>query len=428
LIGGAGTETLNGNGGNDSFIAGTGVETMNGGSGNDNYVYAAGDGGVTINGGGGNDTILLGDTTTLTKSNLSFHVTPTDLILSDGVSGDVIDIVGQYGAAAKPVQTLVFGDSSSISLTGGLPVTGSGDGIVNGTAGSDTLIGGVGTETLNGNGGNDSFIAGTGVEILNGGSGNDTFLYALKDGAVTINGGGGSDTLILGTSLILANVTFQVVANDLVLADGVTGDGIDIANQYGAAANPVPLLVFGDGSMMSLTGGLPIKAAGDGIFSGTAGNDTLMGGSGTETLNGNGGNDSFIAGIGSETFNGGTGNDSYSVAAGAGTDIINETGGTNTLQFGAGIAIDQLWFAQVGADLDISEIGTNSQIIVKNWYSGPANHVQQIATNDGHTLLDTQVANLVNAMASYSLPALGQTTLPPDMANQLEPVITANWH
>jgi hypothetical protein len=37
------------------------------------------------------------------------------------------------------------------------------------------------------------------------------------------------------------------------------------------------------------------------------------------------------------------------------------------------------------------------------------------------------VQNLVDAMAAFAPPAPGQTTLPPEYASQLNPVIAANW-
>jgi hypothetical protein len=41
--------------------------------------------------------------------------------------------------------------------------------------------------------------------------------------------------------------------------------------------------------------------------------------------------------------------------------------------------------------------------------------------------LDSQVNNLVNAMAAFSPPAAGQTTLSAAYATALNPVIVANW-
>ena len=45
----------------------------------------------------------------------------------------------------------------------------------------------------------------------------------------------------------------------------------------------------------------------------------------------------------------------------------------------------------------------------------------------GHTLLDSQVDNLVSAMASFLPPSSGQTTLPQSYQDALGSVIAANW-
>ena len=48
-------------------------------------------------------------------------------------------------------------------------------------------------------------------------------------------------------------------------------------------------------------------------------------------------------------------------------------------------------------------------------------------SGNGNVLLDSQVQNLVNAMASFAPPAAGQTTLPTNYQTSLAPVIAANW-
>lgn len=73
-------------------------------------------------------------------------------------------------------------------------------------------------------------------------------------------------------------------------------------------------------------------------------------------------------------------------------------------------------------------IGTSDKLTLNNWYSGNANHVEKFQTSDGKTLLDSQVQNLVQAMASFSPPAAGQTTLPTAYQSSLALVIAANWH
>ena len=152
----------------------------------------------------------------------------------------------------------------------------------------------------------------------------------------------------------------------------------------------------------------------DNVLTGDAANNTLDGGAGADALVGGAGNDTYVLGRG------------Y-----AGDTIVESdatAGNTDVARFLAGIANDQLWFRQLGNNLEVSIIGTPDSLTVQNWYSGAANHVEQFKTVDGNkTLLDSQVQNLVNAMAAFTPPAAGQTTLPSNYATALAPVIAANW-
>ena len=75
----------------------------------------------------------------------------------------------------------------------------------------------------------------------------------------------------------------------------------------------------------------------------------------------------------------------------------------------------------------ISIIGTESKLTIEDWYSSSSNHIESFKSKDGKILLDSQVQNLVNAMASLTPPAAGQTTLPQSYQDQLAPVLAANW-
>ena len=97
------------------------------------------------------------------------------------------------------------------------------------------------------------------------------------------------------------------------------------------------------------------------------------------------------------------------------------------LSFDSGIAADQLWFQQVSNNLEVSIIGTGDKFTISNWYSGNQYHVEQFQTSGGQSLLDSQVQNLVNAMAAFSPPAMGESHLSAAYASQLNPVIAANW-
>ncbi len=65
---------------------------------------------------------------------------------------------------------------------------------------------------------------------------------------VSIVDSGGTNVLQLGAGLTLSNVHFNVSGNDLQIVDGLTGDTIDLVNQFGGAAPAISTVLFADGS------------------------------------------------------------------------------------------------------------------------------------------------------------------------------------
>ncbi len=134
---------------------------------------------------------------------------------------------------------------------------------------------------------------------------------------------------------------------------------------------------------------------------------------------------------GADTLIGGAGNDTYLLGRGHGAESIQENdgtaGNTDILSFLAGISKEQIWFRKSGHDLEVSIIGTSDKATLKSWYLGNAYHVEQFKTSDGLTLLDSKVQNLVNAMAAFAPPAVGQTSLPSSTLSSLTPVLAASW-
>ncbi|HJS05598.1 MAG TPA: calcium-binding protein [Variovorax sp.] len=114
-----------------------------------------------------------------------------------------------------------------------------------------------------------------------------------------------------------------------------------------------------------------------------------------------------------------------------GSDTIIEAdataGNKDAVQFASGITADQLWFRQVGNNLEVSIIGTEDKLTLNSWYAGSGYQVEEFRTSEGHVLIDTQVQNLVQAMASFAPPPAGQTTLPQAYQNSLAPLLAADW-
>ncbi|HEY7987010.1 MAG TPA: calcium-binding protein, partial [Methylophilaceae bacterium] len=167
----------------------------------------------------------------------------------------------------------------------------------------------------------------------------------------------------------------------------------------------------------TLTGGTPPPANLSGT--GNALSNVITGNGGDNILDGAGGSDTLVGGLG---------NDTYLFSSGYGANTIIDSAGSDKLALGTGINYDQLWFAQNGNNLDVSVIGTSDKITIQDWYLGSANHVENILSGDGKALQDTQVQNLVQAMAAFAPPSAGQTTLPSAYQTALAPVLAANWH
>ncbi|MDO8890909.1 MAG: calcium-binding protein [Sulfurimicrobium sp.] len=268
----------------------------------------------------------------------------------------------------------------NLTLTGTTTISGTGntlDNVLTGNSAANTLTGGEGNDRLDGK---------TGADKMFGGTGDDTYVVNVSTDVITENADEGIDS-------VESSVTHTLAAN----VENLTLTGTSAINGTGNSLNN--------------------------ILIGNSANNTFTGGAGNDTLDGLGGAD---------TLTGGTGNDTYIMGRGYGTDTAVENdataGNTDIAQFLAGVTADQIWFKKATNNLEVSIIGTSDKLVIKDWYLGSAYHVEQFKTTDGAlTLLDSQVENLVNAMAAFAPPAAGETTLPPAYQTSLNTVIAANW-
>ncbi|MGC0080110.1 calcium-binding protein, partial [Ralstonia pseudosolanacearum] len=366
LYGESGDDSLLGGSGNDNLYGGTGNDTLEGGAGNDYLVSNEGSDTYVFNSGWGQDTIYNYDTTAGRSDVIAFGdgIAASDIIATR--SGDDLILSLRNSSDKITVQSYFYSDA-----TGPYRID-----QVHFADGTSWDVAAVKALVQVPTSGADNLYGYTSDDVLNGLDGNDT-----------IRGYGGNDTL-----------RSDAGADTLYGGDG--NDSID-----GGADNDY---LYGE--------------AGDDALQGSSGNDTLYGGNGNDTLEGGAGND---------YLNGNEGSDTYVFNSGWGQDSIynydTSTGRSDVIAFGDGIATDQLWFRRVNADLEVSVIGSTDKTTISNWYSGAAYHVDQFTTADGKRLLDTQVDSLVQAMASFSPPASGQSTLPQNYRDALESVIAANW-
>ncbi|MEQ1592734.1 MAG: calcium-binding protein [Thiobacillaceae bacterium] len=442
-INGTGNElanTLTGNSGNNVLDGGAGDDRLDGLGGAD-----------TLKGGTGNDTYVV-----------------------DNVGDVVIENLNEswFDTVESSITTTLAANVENLTLTGTVAINGSGNELNNtltGNGGNNVLTGGAGSDTLDG---------GLGIDTLIGGLGGDYYYADSTSDVITENANEGADSVESTVSYTLGNNLENLQLS--YEAGALNGTG-NVLNNYlygNESANTLTGLggndfLFGDAGADTLIGGAGddtyyIDAAGDivtenanegtdtvnvwnlttytlaanvengsrtwyaGSLVGNSLNNTLTGSWGVDSLDGGAGNDTFNGGAGADTLTGGTGNDTYRLGRGYAADTVveNDTTADNTdiAQFLSGVAADQIWFQKAGNNLETSIIGTPDKLVLKDWYLGTAYHVEQFKTTDGaKTLLDSNVANLVNAMASFAPPAAGQTALPTNYQTSLAPVIAANW-
>ena len=458
--------------GDVTIYAGDGDDIVWSSSGND--ILYGGNGNDVLDGGAGADRMVGG--------------TGTDTYYVDNAGDQIVENLNEgTDQVYSSVSYVLSANVENLTLTGSADLNATGNvlnNVIVGNAGNNSLMGGAGNDTLTGQGGNDVLDGGTGADIMRGGDGNDTYVVDNSLDQVIESFWGGTD-------LVKASINFSLGSNveNLTLTGTATqGYGNELDNVMnaddvgdllsGGSGNDTLLGGAGDDQLdggvgldtmaggkgndiytVDNTGDIVVENANEGTdtviasinytlganvenltltsssnLSGTGNtmNNLLIGNTGANTLSGGAGDDILDGKAGNDILIGGTGNDTYLFGKGYGNDTIQENdatvGNSDVAKFDAGISSSQLWFRKSGNNLDVSIIGTADKLTVANWYLGSQYHVEQFKTDDGKTLGDAQVQNLVQAMAGFAPPPAGQTTLPQNYATSLNPVISANWH
>ncbi len=255
---------------------------------------------------------------------------------------------------------------------------------------------------------------------------NSSTRFGRGYGQDTISDAGGTDVLKFNADTAPSDIVLSRTGsnlNDLTASIAGTTDkivigGYFLTNVYGNTPYQVESFQFSDGTLWSVAG-FKLGSSGNDTVTGTTGNDTFYGSPGTDTLTGAGGYDTYKFGP----------NFGQTVANNLASDGVTTANGE--VDFLSGISTNQLWFLQSGNDLQIDLLGTTEKITVAGWFGGNARaQVQSFNTTDG-SKLDTQVAQLVSAMATYSANNPGfnpttATTMPPD--SSLQSTLAAAWH
>ncbi len=386
ITGNSGDNTLNdGNGGTDTLI---------GGLGNDTYIVSNAADIITENASEGTDTVQSSVSYTLGANIENLTLTGGSVGTSISAKVGQTNMYGMFGLNTDPTT-----DANYTSLD--YAFYANADGTLS-IVENGNFLSGFGTYSTA-----DVFTVtydGSAIHYLKNGvelrqvatAGGQTFYFdsSLYSTGFTLN------SVQTGGAALIAGSTNIAVNGSTITKTGSAGWGN--AGAYTATtATPPPANLNGTGNAL------------DNVITGNGGNNILDGGGGADTLIG------------------GAGNDTYLFSRGYGVNTIIDNSGNDTLALGAGINYDQLWFDENGNNLEISVIGTTDKITIQDWYLGSANHVESFLSGDGKTLQDSQVQTLVQAMAGFAPPSVGQTTfssLPTAYQTALAPVLAANWH
>ncbi|WP_459203872.1 calcium-binding protein [Ralstonia pseudosolanacearum] len=457
--------------GDNVLGVGTGLDQIHVGNGNNTLYAGHGSSNDTIQGGDGDNTVTVGDgANTVSVGNGKNKIW--------GGNGnnqvDVRDGNDTIGLGSGNNIVTTGNGASSVSVGDGMNQIGLGDG-------ANTVNAGAGANIIRGGNGDNAVYVGNGGNHVEFGGGNNT--VGLGTGNNTVVLGGGSNTVYAGHGTGSNTISAGDGANTVTVADGTNyinagngadhvyggngdntislGNGVDTVN-LGDGANTIRIW-DGDSAVYVGNGNNQIRLGlGNDVVSAGNGNNTLTTGDGNSNIwmgagnnqiqVGNGNNTIGIGGVAgsTNTIQAGDGNNTIAVAAGTndirvgkGTDRLQTGNGVNTIHLGSGQATltnyggqdtvtfassvqdDQLWFTQDGNDLLVTVDGTSSNLRLTDWFNG-ATHATLVA-GDGHQLVDSQVASLVQAMSQFSPPAVGQTTLSQAQQDSLMPVIAASW-
>lgn len=376
----------------DHFEKSSGDDVLRGGDSGDTYVFGVGAGHDRIEESVTN--VLYGDEdvvefdATVAVADVSVSRDGNDLILTL-TSGDSLRIAGEFD-----LQTLyTWTDIELFRFADGTLWTKADiqERLLQGTAGSDHLIGFHTADVLDGGAGND---------ILEGRDGSDLYRFDRGGGddeireTVTEVNVGDFDTLAFGPTLLPEDLAVSREGNDLVFTVIDTGETLRVAGQFNFGSwfswNDVELFTFANGTQWTdvevaarLTGGTP----GDDHLIGTFRSDTLDGGAGNDLLEGGDGSDIYIFGLG------------------YGQDIIHEgltdanLGEDDEVRFGAGISLADLTFSRSGNTLVIGVAGTTDTLTIVDQfaYSTPYtwNDVERFSFADGSYITKQYISQLV---------------------------------
>jgi Ca2+-binding RTX toxin-like protein len=441
-----GTGAINGtgNGLNNTLVGNSGTNVLTGGLGDDTYYVGTGD-------------------TVVEQVNEGVDLVQSDVTWTLGANLERLTLTGTgaINGTGNSLNNTLTGNSAANTLAGGVGndiyIVSTGDTVVEnvGEGTTDKVQSDVtwtlganierltltGTGAINGTGNslNNTLTGNSAANVLTGGLGDDTYYAGVGDTMV--------EAVNEGTDLVYSTISWTLGANleklTLYGTEAINGTGNSLSNTLtgNSAAN---WLRGGDGNDIYFVGidDIVIEYVNMGIdtvqsdVSWSLGDNleslTLTGTGAIDGI-GNSLNNTLTGNSAANVLEGGLGDDTYLVNRSAGQDTISENDGTagnsDVLLYGATINPLDLVLSQQANNLRIAIHGSTDAVTIQNWFSAPSTaQVETIQAGNGQRLFDTQVDQLIQAMASFSQ----QTGLTWDQAidqqpQQVQTVLAASW-
>ncbi|MFT5426504.1 MAG: Ca2+-binding RTX toxin-like protein, partial [Gammaproteobacteria bacterium] len=389
--------------------------------------------------------------------NGSINLTPEGDVLFSPLAGfngaasfdyTVSDGRGGLSTQAVTINVLnsITGDAGDNILNGtpgnDLIDAGAGNDIINANAGEDILFGGVGDDVLNGEAGNDVLDGGSGNNTLTGGLGNDIYLFGEGGGndiIIETDTAEGGDILRFANNIAAADVEIIRDGKHLVFTLKSTGESITLQQWKAGKGAYLISVEFGDGTVFNsddLNINQKLGKVGDDTVRGSRNNDRLYGFEGNNTFIAKDGDDLLDGGAGNDLLQGMSGNDTYQFTSGWGNDVIVEndidndpsSGNIDTVAFGSGITSIDLLLERNLDDLRVTQLGTTDTIDIQDWYLGSEFQTEIFRDSQGSALMNTQVDQLIQAMASFSVDTgLNWSDAAQQRPEDVETIVAAAW-
>lgn len=252
----------------------------------------------------------------------------------------------------------------------------------------DAILGSEKAEYLYGTTGNDFMYGDAGNDSLYGGAGDDIYMFNKGNGVDCIVEADGTDTIKFGEGINPEDVIVKRIvvgsgcskyynlelsikgSDDKVIVEKYFGyyDGNVFSSGFKDTPNQrVEKITFADGTIWTQDtihqmthklvgtnendtlvaydkGAVEYHGlGGDDTLNGDEGDDFLYGDTGQDRLYGGIGNDTLVGGQGADELRGGSGDDTYVFNKGDGVDYLVEDGGIDTIQFGEGIRVEDVY-------------------------------------------------------------------------------------